>query len=97
MSQQRLETPRAYVAIFAVLIALTAATVALSRVDLGVWHGSAGLGIACAKAMLIVLFFMHLWRSSRVTWVIALAGLFWLGLLVGLTMTDVLTRGWPLG
>src|SRR5882724_3716886 len=62
-----LESPRAYVGIFAALIALTAATVALSHFDLGVVHAAAGLGIAAAKAGLIVLFFMHVGRSSRMT------------------------------
>jgi cytochrome c oxidase subunit IV len=95
MSQPH-ETPRMYVAIFVALIALTGATVALCRVDLGAWHGAAGLGIAGAKAALIVLFFMHVWRSSRVTWVIALSGLFWLGILLSLTLADVLSRDWPM-
>src|SRR5438132_1096176 len=81
-----IEPPRTYVAVFAGLIALTAATLALCRLDLGAWHAAAGLGIAGAKAVLIVLFFMHVWRSSRLTWVIALSGVFWLGLLLGLTM-----------
>jgi cytochrome c oxidase subunit 4 len=89
-------TPRTYLLVFAALIGLTAATVAACRFDLGVWHGPVGLGFAGVKATLIVLFFMHVWRSSRLTWVIALSGVFWLGLLLGLTMTDVLTRSWPL-
>jgi cytochrome c oxidase subunit 4 len=81
---------------FAALIGLTAATVALCRVNLGAWHGAVGLSIAGIKAALIVLFFMGVWRSSRLTWVIALSGVFWLGLLVGLTMSDVVTRNWPM-
>ena len=89
-------TPRTYMAVFAGLIALTAGTIALCRFDLGVWHGAAGLGIAGTKAVLIVLFFMDVWRSSRLIWVIALSGVFWLCLLLGLTMTDVLTRSWPM-
>jgi cytochrome c oxidase subunit 4 len=72
VSQHRIERPRTCAAIFAALIVLTGATVAQCQVGLGAWHG---VGIACAKAMLIVLLFMHVWHSSRVTWVIALAGL----------------------
>jgi cytochrome c oxidase subunit 4 len=85
-----------YVAIFAGLIALTAATVALCHFDLGAFHGAAGLGIAGAKAALIVLFFMHVRSGSRLIWVIALSGLFWLGILLSLTLTDVLTRSWSM-
>ena len=93
---QSTESPRVYVAIFAALIVLTGATVALCRFDLGAFHGATGLGIAAAKAALIVLFFMHVWRSKRLTWVVALSGVFWLGILIGLTMTDVLSRGWAM-
>ena len=56
------EMPRTYVGVFAALIGLTAATVVLCHVDLGAWHGPVGFGIAGAKALLIVLFFMHVWR-----------------------------------
>jgi cytochrome c oxidase subunit IV len=94
MTKTPIGTP-VYLAIFAALIALTAATVGLSYVELGVWHGPVGLGIAGAKAMLIVLFFMHLVRSPRLTWAVAVSGVFWLVLLIALTLADVLTRAWP--
>jgi cytochrome c oxidase subunit 4 len=89
-------TPRSYLLVFGMLIGLTAATVAACHFDLGAWHGFVGLSIAGVKAALIVLFFMQVWRSNRLTWVVALSGLLWLGLLLALTMTDVLTRSWPL-
>ena len=91
-----MESPRTYVGIFAVLIALTALTVALGHFNLGPWHTLTGLGIAAAKAGLVVLFFMHVLRSSRLTWVVALSGVFWLGILLSLTLTDVLSRDWPM-
>ena len=53
-----------------------------------------GLAIAATKALLIVLFFMHLLRSKSLIWVIALSGLFWLGILLILTLTDYATRSW---
>jgi cytochrome c oxidase subunit 4 len=88
-------SPGTYVLVFLGLIGLTAITVAAGHVDLGAWHGPVGLGIAAIKAALIVMYFMHVGRSNRLIWVIAVSGLFWLGLLIGLTMTDVLTRAWP--
>jgi cytochrome c oxidase subunit 4 len=89
--------PRTYLLVFAALIALTALTVGASQIDLGGWHLTVGLIFAVAKATLVVLFFMHLWYSSRLTWVVALSGAVFLGILIFLTMNDYLTRGWPSG
>jgi cytochrome c oxidase subunit IV len=50
--------------------------------------------IAFAKASLVALIFMHLRYSRRLMRVVAAAGLFWLGILIALTMSDYLTRGW---
>jgi cytochrome c oxidase subunit 4 len=50
--------------------------------------------IATVKATLVVLFFMHVKESSRLTKVTVTSGVFWLGILLVLTMTDFLTRGW---
>jgi cytochrome c oxidase subunit 4 len=87
-----METPRTYMGVFAALIALTGLTVFLARYDLGSWHGAVGLIIAGMKAALIVAVFMHAWRSSRMIGVIIIAALFWLILLLALTLTDFLTR-----
>jgi len=86
-------TPRIYSLVFAGLILLTITTVGLSYVDLGEWHAPVGLVIAAAKALLVVLFFMHVWYGPRLTWIFALSGLFWLGILLALTMADYLSRG----
>ncbi len=86
--------PGKYVLVFFVLLTLTAATVGLAYVDLGAWHSTMGLTIAATKGLLIVLFFMHLLRSKSLIWVIALSGLFWLGILLILTLTDYATRSW---
>src|SRR5260370_35205139 len=83
-----------YYGVFGALIALTLLTVRVSSLDLGAWHTAVGLTIACCKALLVALVFMHLRSSSRLTWVIAVAGLFWLGILLGLTLSDYLTRHW---
>jgi cytochrome c oxidase subunit 4 len=81
-----------YYAIYIGLIILTLLTCGLSFVPHFAFHTSVGLGIASAKVMLILLFFMHLLHSSRLTWLALSAGLLWLALLIGLTMTDYLTR-----
>ena len=89
-----LTPPRTYLLVFAALLALTALTVAVNMLPLGGLHAPAALLIAGVKAALVLLFFMHLWDSPRLTWVVALSGLLWLAILIALTMTDYLTRDW---
>jgi len=83
-----------YFATFAGLIALLLLTVVASRLHLGPLNPVIALTIAVAKMLLIILFFMHVRYSARLTWVFVIAGFFWLGILVVLAMGDYLTRGW---
>jgi cytochrome c oxidase subunit 4 len=83
-----------YYAVFAALIIGTALTVAAAFIDMGALNNVVMLAIAIAKATLVVLFFMHVRWGTRLTWVIAASGFFWLLILFGLTMQDYLTRGW---
>ena len=55
------------------------------------------LAIACTKASLVILFFMGVRWSSRLTWVVAASGFVWLLILFGITMSDYLSRGWMVG
>lgn len=86
-------SPRTYVTIFLALMVLTAVTVWAAFVDLGPFNTVVALVIACTKMMLVVLFFMHVRYSSRLTWAVVGAGFFWLGLLLLLTLSDYVTRG----
>jgi cytochrome c oxidase subunit 4 len=83
-----------YYGVFAALIGLTFLTVGVSFLHLGAWHAVVGLAIATTKATLVALFFMHLIHETGLTRVAAAAGLFWLAILMGLTLTDFLTRHW---
>ena len=83
-----------YVAVFVTLLVMTAATTAISGVDLGPWNTVVALGIAVFKATLVVLFFMHAKYSPRLTHLVILAGIFWLALLLLITFSDFATRGW---
>ena len=65
--------------------------------DLGALNNIVMLLIASVKALLVILFFMHVRWSTRLTWVVAASGFVWLIILFGLTMTDYLTRGWVEG
>ena len=83
-----------YFAVFTGLILLTLLTVGASKVNLGVMNTPVALLIATAKSVLVILFFMHVKYSPRLTWVVVIGGVFWLGILLTLTMGDYLTRGW---
>ena len=75
-------------------LVMTAATTAISSVDLGPWNTVVALGIALFKATLVVLFFMHVKYSRRLTQMVILVGLFWLAMLLLITFSDFASRGW---
>ena len=83
-----------YVAIWATLMVCTSLTVFAASVDLGVFNIVVALLIATFKGTLVVLFFMHLRYSTKLTMVTVVASLFWLFILFSLTMTDYITRAW---
>jgi cytochrome c oxidase subunit IV len=83
-----------YVVIWAILIALTLTTVYAATVELGIFNIVVALVIATIKGSLVVLFFMHLRYSTKLTMVTLVASLFWLFILFSLTMTDYISRAW---
>jgi cytochrome c oxidase subunit 4 len=85
---------KVYFAVFAALMVFTATTTAISFLDLGPWNTVVALGIAFFKATLVVLFFMHVKYSPRLTQVTIAGGLFWLAILILITLSDFMTRGW---
>jgi cytochrome c oxidase subunit IV len=91
---ERIVPIKVYVKVLAALLVLTATTCAVSFIDMGRMNAVVAVVIAFAKASLVALVFMHLRYSRRLMWVVAAAGLFWLSILIALTMGDYLTRGW---
>jgi cytochrome c oxidase subunit 4 len=83
-----------YFAVFATLLVFTGVTAAVAFVDLGRFNIAVALTIAVIKASLVLLYFMHLRYSSRLTVLFVGIAFFWLGTLIVLTMSDVLSRGW---
>ena len=81
-----------YYVVYIALVALTLITCALSSASQVSWHATVGLGIASVKAGLIAVFFMHILTTDRLPWLALLAGILWLCILLGLTLTDYLTR-----
>ena len=96
MSAGHVAPTRMYYMVFAALIVGTILTVAAAKVDLGPLNNVVMLAIAGTKATLVILFFMHVRWSSRLTWVVAMAGFFWL-LLLFAVLGDYMSRGWVPG
>src|SRR6202162_623525 len=86
---------RLYVTIWATLLGLTLVTAAVAFVDLGAFNTVVALVIASVKALLVVLFFMHVkYTSEKMTKVVFVAAIFWLLILLTLSLADYTTRLW---
>lgn len=83
---------KAYAQVWLALIVLLLLTLGSAYLKLGWANGAINLVIAFAKALLVMMFFMHLRSGHPVLRLVALAGFFWLALLIGLAFTDVGTR-----
>ena len=92
-SRARVPPVTSYLAVWAVLLAFLAATVGSSFVAVGAWNLVINFMIACAKAALVAIFFMHLRTGPALLRIVAAAGVVWLGIMLTLTLADVLTRG----
>lgn len=91
---EHIVSKKMYFVIFGALMVLTAVTVLAANIDLGSekLNTIVALAIAVTKAMLVILFFMHVRYSSRLTWVVVAGGFLWLFIMVALTMSDYLSR-----
>jgi cytochrome c oxidase subunit IV len=95
MSSDHVVSVKLYSAIFGALLVMTLATAGAAFIDLGGnLNTVVAMLIAACKALLVILFFMHVRYSSRLTWVFVGAGFFWLMILLSLTLADVLSRRW---
>jgi cytochrome c oxidase subunit IV len=83
---------KSYVLVTAALFALLLITVCAAYVNLGAFNTPVAMLISLVKASLIVLFFMHVRHSTGLIRLFVVAGFFWLGILITLTLSDVLTR-----
>jgi cytochrome c oxidase subunit 4 len=83
-----------YFLVYALLMVGLVATVGVSFIPLGSWNLVVALTIAFSKAILVVLIFMHVLNSPRLTWIAVFAGLIWLAIMLSLMMADYMTRPW---
>jgi cytochrome c oxidase subunit IV len=102
--EHHIVSPFTYLAILGALLVFTGLTVWASYIDLGELHIAPGitlfwnpviaLAIACTKMVLVVLFFMHIKYSTKLTQLTVASGLFTFLVLVGMTLADYFTRAW---
>jgi cytochrome c oxidase subunit 4 len=85
-----------YFVVFATLMILTIVTVWVSRIDLGTMNTAVAMAIAIVKATVVILWFMHVIHSPRLTWIIVISSFLWLAVMFVLFFADYSTRGWPL-
>ncbi len=83
---------RTYIAVWLLLLTLTAATVMVSFLHLGVFNAVVALLIASVKASLVALYFMHLRYEKELVWAFALFPICFLALIIAGTLTDTLFR-----
>jgi cytochrome c oxidase subunit 4 len=107
--EEHVVSPVIYVAVLVTLMLLLALTLIAAFVDLdkllagenhsgtAYWNMAAAILIAICKALLIILFFMHVKYGSRLTWAFAAAGFVWLGIMMTLSLSDYFTRNYPAG
>ncbi len=86
------EKKRIYVLVWVTLLCMTALTTGVAYIDLGPWNTVAALAIAIFKASLVVLFFMHARHSEHLVRIVIVCAIFWLLILIGVSMTDFSTR-----
>jgi cytochrome c oxidase subunit 4 len=89
-------SPKVYGVIFGVLLLGTGLTVGASYLELGIFNPIVAIAIACIKAVLVILFFMHVKYSSRLTKLTVAAGFFTFIVLITMTLTDYMSRAWGL-
>ena len=91
---EEIVAPAVYFRVWMALLILLGATTGVAYIPLGWFNTFVSVTIAFAKAILIVLFFMHVRYKAPLMRVFVCAGLFWLGILFALTLGDYFTRSW---
>jgi cytochrome c oxidase subunit IV len=94
MSAEEIVPPRMYLRVWLALLALLALTTGLAYIPMGWFNTFTSVTIAFAKAVIIVLFFMHVKYKAPLARVFACAGLLWLAILFTLAFGDYFTRSW---
>ena len=88
--------PKTYAIIFITLLTFTGITVAAAFVNLGILNPIVALAIASTKAVIVILFFMHVYYQSKLVKMTVAAGFFTFLVLITMTLSDYISRAWGL-
>jgi cytochrome c oxidase subunit 4 len=88
--------PKTYLSILVLLLVMTALTTGAAFINMGVFSPIVALAIACFKAVMVILFFMHIRYSSKVMMLTVGAGFFTFLVLITMTLCDYISRSWGL-
>jgi cytochrome c oxidase subunit 4 len=89
-------TPKVYGIVFVTLLIGTVITVLAAKKDLGIFNPVVALAIACTKAVIVILFFMHVKYQSKLVKLTVISGFFTFIVLITMTLTDYISRAWGL-
>jgi cytochrome c oxidase subunit IV len=92
--QHHIVPVRVYITIFVILLVFTGLTVLAAEKDFGPGNTIIAVSIAMAKAALVVLYFMHVRYNDNIVRIAVFAGFLWLGVMIVLTLSDYVSRGW---
>jgi cytochrome c oxidase subunit 4 len=95
-AEHHIVTPLQYGFVFGTLLIGTAITVGAAYVDLKWLNPVIALGIASFKAVVVILFFMHVKYQSRLIKMTVGAGFFTFLVLITMTLSDYMSRSWGL-
>lgn len=93
-SKHHIVQPSMYATILGALLVFTVLTYYVAFIDLGPLSNFVAMGIAVTKATLVILFFMHVFYSTRLLWVVVAGSFGWLALMLLITLGDYVTRHW---
>src|SRR5580698_4045774 len=95
-AEHHIVTPVQYAMVFGALLLGTLITVVAADIDLGVFNPVIALAIACTKAVIVILFFMHVKYQSNLVKLTVISGFFTFIVLITMTLTDYMSRAWGL-
>ena len=95
--EHHIVTPKTYSLVFLALLVGTALTIVAARFEMGIFvNPIVALAIACTKAVIVILFFMHVFFQSKLIKMTVAAGFFTFLVLIIMTLSDYMSRAWGL-
>jgi cytochrome c oxidase subunit 4 len=95
-AEHHIVSPAQYALVFGTLLLFTLLTVVAANIDMGVFNPIIALGIASFKAVVVILFFMHVKYQSNLIKMTVGAGFFTFLVLITMTLSDYMSRAWGL-